>query len=412
MEYYGYAGRILFVDLTTGKITKEPLDLGLARKLLGGPGLGFHLLARYLKPNTDPLSPENPVAIGIGPMGGTLVPGSGKCTLTMKYPIRAGKHGEKFPVSLATGGSRRFGSMLKNAGYDHVVITGRAAKPSYLMISNEDVDILDASDIWGKDIHETYDLLVKKHPGKTGKCGTWTIGPAGENLVNIAQATLDDTNSLGRHVGAVLGSKNLKAVVTYGDKGIKIKDIKAFTKIYNKKREEIIKHPHYRPLPDYHHPLLQEIFERDLVSIRGCTACLGSCRSTMEAKFGRFQGQRYHGGDFTVSVDFGRRLKLKEPGEMYKLMDLMNRYGVCMLTALRMIYFVTRLYERGVISSQDTGGLELQVGNVDSYIALLHKIVNKEDIGAFMSEGWNSLCARVGVDAGAEPKAEPPLRSR
>jgi len=404
MEYYGYAGKILFVDLSSRKIKTEPLDKGLAEKFIGGPGLGFKLLYDSLKPGTDPLSPENPVAIGIGPMGGTLVPGSGKCTLTMKYPILASKHEKKYPVTLAMGGSRRFGSMLKNAGYDHLLITGRADKPVYLKITDENVEICDAHDIWGKDIHETDEILVQRHGGKTGKCGTWTIGQAGENLVMISQATLDDLNSLGRHVGAVLGSKNLKSVVTYGNKGIQVKDVKAFLNLYNKKRDEILKHPHYQPLPSVHNPFLQELHERTRVDIKACTGCLGACRSTHEAKEGRFKGQRYRAGDFSVSVDYGRRLKLQEVGEMYKLMDMMNRYGICMLTAFRMMYFITRMYERGVISKNDTGGLELKLGDIDTYIALIHKILNKQDIGGIMADGWHTLSKHIGVDAGAEFK--------
>lgn len=402
-ENYGYAGKILFVDLSSGNIREEPLDIGLAEKFVGGPGIGYKLLCDSLKPDTDPLSPENPIAIGIGALGGTLVPGSGKCTLTMKYPIAASRREEKNFVSMATGGSRRFGSMMKNAGYDHILITGRADKPSYLKVTDESVEICDADDIWGQDIHQTNSILVKRHGGNTGKCGTWTIGPAGENLVTISQATLDDVNSLGRHVGAVLGSKNLKAVVTYGKQGIKVKDSKAFLKLYHKKLDQILKHPKYQPLPLLHGGF-DEIYEKTRVSIKACTGCIGACRSTHEAKEGRFKGQRYQGGDFSVSVDFGRRLRLDEHGEMYKLMDLMNRSGLCMLTTLRMIYFVTSMYRRGVISKEDTGGLELGLGDIDTYIALVEKIVNKQDIGAIMGQGWYPLSEELGVDASAESK--------
>ncbi len=402
MESYGYAGKILFVDLSNREIKDEPLDASVAEKFIGGPGLGHKLLFDLLKPGVDPLSPENPIVVGLGPLGGTLVPGAGKCALTMKYPIVASKRERKYFVSNAMGGSRRFGALMKNAGYDHVVITGRAEKPCYLKITDENVEICDAGDIWGRDIHQTNEILMARHRGKTGGCGTWAIGQAGENLVAISQATVDNLNSLGRHVGAVLGSKNLKAVVTLGKKGIKVKDSKAFLKAYEKKRNEIVTHPHYQPLPLLHGGPIQELYERTMVSIKACAGCLGACRSTHEAKEGDFKGEKYQGGDFSVSVDFARRLRLSDYGAMYKLIDLMNRYGLCMLTTIRMIYFVTSLYRRGVISSRDTGGLELRLGDVNSYIALIEKIVNKQDIGSLMAQGWYVLSEELGVDASEE----------
>lgn len=404
MKNYGYAGKFLFVDLTSGKIREEPLDMDLAKRLVGGPGFGFHLLQEHLVPHRDPLSPENPIVVGLGPMGGTLTPGSGKCALTMKYPIRAGRGEEKFYVSNSMGGSRRFGMMLKNAGYDTLLITGRAERPAYVLVTDERVEIRDARDLWGKDIHQTTDILTKRHRGRTGRCGVWTIGQAGENLVRISLATLDNVNSLGRNVGASLGSKNLKAVVTLGSKGVQVKDRKRFLEVYNRKRKEILRHPHYQPLPRLHGGLLQQMYEYTRVDIRACTACLGACRSTLEVKDGPFKGESFQGGDVSVPLDFARRLKLDDYGFMYKLIDLMNRYGLCMLTALRMIYFVTRMYERGVVSKKDTGGLELRLGDPDGYIGLVEKIVKREDIGAPMGEGWHALSEALGVDASKEFK--------
>ena len=403
-EIGGYAGKILFVNLSERRTWEEPLDRNTTEKVVGGLGLGFRLLFDILRPNTDPLSPDNPIVVGLGPLGGTLVPGSGKCALTMKYPILASRRERKYFVSNAMGGSRRFGTMLKNAGYDHVVITGRSETPCYLVITDEGTEIRNATDIWGKDIHQTNEILLGRHRGSRGKCGTWIIGQAGENQVIISQATLDNFNSLGRHVGAVLGAKNLKAVVTYGKRGIKINDADRFIKAYNAKKAEVISHPRYQPLPRLHSTALQELYTSTFVGIRACTGCLGACRSIHEAKDGQFKGQRYQGGDFSVSVDFARRLRLDDVGAMYKLMDLMNRYGLCMLTTIRMIYFVTCLFRDGVISKEDTGGLELHLGDVNSYVALIEKIVRKQDIGAAMADGWYVLADKLGVDASTEFK--------
>ncbi|MFC1916454.1 aldehyde ferredoxin oxidoreductase N-terminal domain-containing protein, partial [Chloroflexota bacterium] len=222
MEYYGYAGNILHVNLTTGDIRKEPLDISLAPKFIGGPGLGLRLLLDMLKPNIDPHSPENILVFGAGPLVGTLCPGSGKGSLNTKYAIPASKDRKKFFISTTTFGSNRFGSMMKNAGYDNIVITGRAEKPSYLKVTDEDVEICDASNIWGKGIYETGRILREKHRGRVSSCGTWAIGQAGENLVRLALGWTDDLHNAGRFCGSVAGAKNLKAVVTLGQRGVKI----------------------------------------------------------------------------------------------------------------------------------------------------------------------------------------------
>jgi len=230
MEYYGYAGTILYVDLTSGQIRKEPLDIDVARKYLGGAGVNYKLACDLIKPGEDPLSPDSPIIIGVGPLVGTIVPSAGKVQVTVKFPLPASEDG-RYCVSTATSGSDKFGCMLKNAGYDHVVITGRAKGPVYLKIVDDDVEICDATDLWGrKDIYETTDELNDRH----GSCGVFAIGRAGENLVRFSMAFCDFRRHLGRSgLGAVMGSKNLKAVVVRGTKGIKVKDSRRLMKAAN-----------------------------------------------------------------------------------------------------------------------------------------------------------------------------------
>ncbi len=404
MDYYGYAGKNLFVDLSDGSIEEKPLDMDTAKKFVGGPGMGFKLLHEKLEPGTEPLSPENPLVIGLGPLGGTLVPGSGKCYLVTKYPILASKEEEKYFVSYSMGGSRRFGAMMKNSGYDNIVITGQAENPCYLKVTDDEVEILNAEDVWGKDIHQATETLVKKHEGKTGKPGVWTMGQAGENLVKIAQATLDNLNSLGRDVGALMGTKNLKAVVTLGEKGIKVNDKKRFLEVLKEKREEILNDPDYQTEPTLHRPAVDQVLESNMKTIRACTSCMGACRATVGIDEGEYEGVTLQGGDPTVPIDYMKRLRLDDIGAMYKLMDKMNRVGLGHLTTIRMIYFVTRMYEQGAVTKSDTGGLELEIGDLDSYLKLVEKIVKKEDIGAFMSKGWYALSEEIGVEASKDFK--------
>jgi aldehyde:ferredoxin oxidoreductase len=416
LDYYGYAGKILYVDLTSGDIERQQLDTEVAQKFLGGWGINYRLEYDLLRPNTDPLSPDNPIIVGIGTLCGTLAPASSKCTVTTKLPVRASKDEKKYIVATAVGGTRRFGAMVKNAGYDHVVITGRAKKPSYLKIIDDDVVICDASDLWGKkDVYETSDELANRHRGKTGKAGTWVIGKAGENLLTASNALVDGIGSMGRWGGAaVLGSKNLKAVVALGTKGIRIAEPKRFMALVDHKRQEIMSHPAFgsgypvetrtggSPIRQSPYPPELEALTR--YASNACMSCIDPCKSSHQIKEGRFAGDTEHGVFlfFMGESDKARRLKLPHYGEPMKLADLMNRAGLGMFAGIRMLNFVTRLYERGVISTKDTGGLVLRTGDIDAYIQLLEKWLNREGIGDYMAQGWYALGQRFGVDAGTD----------
>jgi len=419
LDYYGYVGKVLCVDLTSGKIETQQLDENVIKDFLGGWGINYRLEYDLLKPGTDPLSPDNPIIIGAGPLCGTLALGSGKVAATMKLPIRASKHEEKYIVATAVGGSNQFGIMMKNAGYDHIVITGRAKKPSYLKIVDDDIEICDAGDLWGKrDIYETSDELADRHRGKTGKAGTWVIGKAGENLLMASLGFVDGLHTMGRWGGAaVLGSKNLKAVVTLGTKGVKVADPKRFMALVDRKRKQIMSHPEFGlppsesffetfnlcGIPLGKSPYPGDLFGKTMYASWGCPSCLGPCKTALKIKEGRFAGTTLKTIPVVIyEAEKVGKLRLPHYGEAVKLVDLMHRYGMCMFTGVRMLHFVTRLFERGVISAQDTGGLELRTGDIDSYIRLLEKWVDREGIGDYMAQGWFAISERVGVDAATD----------
>jgi len=406
MKYYGHSGGVLHVNLSNGRIGKEPLDISLAQKFIGGPGVGLRLLLDMLKPGIDPFSPENVLVFGTGPLLGTLVPGGGKCYLSTKYSMRASKDGKKYFISTSMLGGNRFGTMMKNAGYDHIVITGRAEKPSYLKITDEDVEICVASDIWGKDVYEAGRILRERHRGRTGNCGTWVIGRAGENLVRFALGWADDWWNAGRFAGAVAGAKNLKAVVTLGEKGIKIANRKRFMEVVEKKRQEILSRP--RPLrTNGERKLLKETM---VGSRKGCSGGECTCKTIHEVKEGKYKGAWWGASYYGFPSAIQAKLQLKDYfesyGEAFTLIGKMNSYGLCLVTSTNMMWFVTKLYERGVLSKEDTGGLELKTGDLDCYLALLEKIVHRQDIGAIMAEGWHPLCQRLGIDASTDYETE------
>ncbi|MFC1916121.1 aldehyde ferredoxin oxidoreductase N-terminal domain-containing protein, partial [Chloroflexota bacterium] len=417
MENYGYAGNTLYVNLSTGDVRREPLDTNLAQKFIGGAGIGLRLLLDMLKPNINPLSPENILAFGAGTLVGTLVPGSGKGSLNTKCSMPASRDRKKYFIGTATCGSNHFVIMMKNAGYDNIFITGRAEKPSYLKVTDEDVEICDASDLWGKDVYETGRILRERHRGKRGNCGTWAIGQAGENLVRLALGWVDDWHNLGRFGGAIAGAKNLKAVVTLGEQGVKVANKKRFMELVGNKRQEILSNPNYHAYdPLYGHSRPGEISLQAETRVGYCKGCSGGiCAHKVvdEVKEGKYKGAWFGGIYPGIPPYLHRQLQLKDYagnyGEAFTIIQRANSYGVDLWTSMYMMSFVTKMYERGVLSKEDTGGLELRTGDIDCYLALLEKIVHRQDIGALMAEGWHPLCERLGVDPEIDPEPGCPI---
>ena len=411
MDYYGYGGNVLRIDLSSGEIATEPLDQEMAKKFIGGWGTSFKLAYDALKPGTDPFSPENPIIISAGPLVGTLTPSAAKVQLTTKFPNPASKDKELYTVAAGVGGSTRFGVMLKSAGYDHIVITGRASRPAYLSIADDEVEVCDATGLWGHaDTYETIDELTRRH----GRCGVFAIGKAGENLVRTAHGIVDKTSSLGRNGGgAVMGSKNLKAIAVRGTKGVKVSDRRRFMELFHSTMENIKEWPNFGRVDPgrynfglgakwaKHYPG-EEIYRNTKVEHLACTACVLPCRSAFRIPDGEFAGQMMRTSQFVNMGIYGRRLELTDYRESMKLIDVINRYGLDFMTTVAMLKFVSRLYERHLIGGEHTEGLELEVGNLRCYLRLVQKMAEREGLGEAMAEGWYALSRKLGVDAGED----------
>ncbi|NLI43295.1 MAG: aldehyde ferredoxin oxidoreductase, partial [Synergistaceae bacterium] len=230
---FGYMGKVLRVNLSTKKITTEPLRMDWAEKFLGARGLGSRYLIEEVDPKVDPLSPENKLIFATGPVTGTLATSAGRFNVVTKGPLTG--------TIAASNSGGYFGPELKYAGYDLVIFEGKADKPVYLWIYNDHVELKDASHLWGKDCYETTDaILAENDPEAKVAC----IGPAGENLVLFACVMNDKHRAAGRTgVGAVMGSKNLKAIAVRGTGGVKIADREAFLEALRKARKKIAEHP-------------------------------------------------------------------------------------------------------------------------------------------------------------------------
>ena len=241
-KWYGWCGRILYVDLNSMQVKTQKLPRDLVRDYLGQSGSGARLLMDMTYPGMDPLAHQAPLIFGVGPLGGTPAPCSGRFSLTFKSPLTG-----IFADSNCGG---HFGPELKMAGFDHLVITGKAAYPVYLWIDNDQVRIKDARHLWGLDTWQT-DVDIRQELGeRTAQVAC--IGPAGENMVLMSAVICNLGRAAARcGPGAVMGSKNLKAVAVRGDRGVDIFEPAAFAEAVQEVQESILKDPLYEQASSY-----------------------------------------------------------------------------------------------------------------------------------------------------------------
>ncbi|NVM55551.1 MAG: hypothetical protein HWN66_17725, partial [Candidatus Helarchaeota archaeon] len=407
MKYFGFAGKIAHIDLSSQKIRPFPLSETYISKFLGGYGINNRLFWDYQAPNTDPFAPENTIILGTGPLVGTLFPGAGKVIGTTKSPIIATPKKLHF-IDNAVVGSRRFGMMLKNAGFDHLIITGRAEKPVYLKITNDEIQINSAENLWGiKDIYETTDLFLHENP----LSGILAIGKGGEKLVRYALALVDYSGHLGKFgFGAVMGSKNLKAIVTFGTKGVKVAHPPEFLKLARELRQKIRAVPLLKQFHDLgitsgwalQAPLVYEgnvpyrewkkkfgpkiwkkhKFQHNLA----CGGCIVACRTDFHVPAGPYQGLTSFTGHHFLPARVALRLGIEDPTLIIKLLDICNRAGVCFFTVGGLLNWITR---------HETDSFPREIS---TYLDLLEKIISKTDIGEIAANGWYPVSQHLEID--------------
>ena len=404
MSYFGYAGKLLYVDLTNGRTSIEPLDLDMAEKYVGGCGIAERMLCDMVSADTMPLSPENPIIISAGPLIGTGVPGASKIEMHTKSTASASKERTKYYVARSCGGTRYFGNMMKKAGYDHIVVTGNSAKPVYLKIMDDDVEVCDAEYLWGKkDIYETTDELTSRYKGS----GVIAIGKAGENLIPYSIGWIDKQSHIGRNGGAAgMGFKNLKAIVIRGTGKVNVLNEEKLKIIVPEFIKEAMNSPRYKmthpkntnttppPQPSSYYP--PNISNETLTGHSGCHNCIFSCKPTHVIKDGEFAGGIL-GSSFHYSM-FGEWIGIEDYRHAMRLVEVCDRAGIDFRTIIGMLRFINRLYERGKITEKDMDGLELQRGNTKAFLKLTDKIINRDGIGDVMANGWFALADRFGVD--------------
>jgi aldehyde:ferredoxin oxidoreductase len=410
-----YAGSILRVNLTDGELQRHPIEKHLLSLYLGGRGLNVKRLWDELPPHTDGLSPQNILVFGVGPLVGTTFPGGARFNVSAMSPL-TGILGDS-----NAGGF--FGPELKFAGYDQLIINGRADHPVYLYIKNDVVEIRDARDLWGKDAIETTEAIREKLDDPDIQVAT--IGQGAENLVRFAGVFVNLVRAAGRTgMGTVMASKNLKAIAVRGTRSFPVADMTRFFELIDKLDERIYHHPEYElrsrlgttkimkfqdnigGLPTRH--FQQGRFEQvDNVSgeaiealykvkSKACFACTIPCSRFLEIDDPRFPGLRLEGPEYEALAGFSVRVGNADLALTLKCVDLANRYGLDVITLSEVIAWSMECFQRGLLSSQDADGLNLSWGDEETILALIHKIANREGFGDFLADGVKKAADRLG----------------
>ncbi len=419
---YGYAGRVLYVDLSTGKTRVEKLNEDYAKKYIGGIGLGMRLWLANSKAGVDPFSPENPLVLALGPISGTMFPTAGNGhAFVSKSPAT---HGVGEAVAHGT-----FGAEMKRAGYDAFILTGKSEKPVYLWIDDDSVQILDAAHLMGKSPSETEDAIKDELGDYYIRVAS--IGLAGEKLSRIACIINEKTRAAGRTgLGAVMGSKNLKAIAVRGTRDIvpaKPDEFMDMVKEFHERMkgpatqkyrtlgtvENILVHNSLFCMPtrNYNNAHFENadkvsgevMNEKFVAKIIACSSCAMRCEHEVVVPEGPYKGTMTR-MEYEMLWAMGPYCGIDRLDAVIKGVELCNYYGMDALSAGVTVGFTMDCHERGILSHEDLGGIDAHFGSVDALLQLLEKMGKREGIGDILAEGVK--IAGQKIDKGAEKLAQ------
>ncbi len=418
----GYMGKILWVDLSIEKINEETPDERVYKDYIGGYGVGARILYDRMKPGEDPLGPNNILGLITGPFTGTPIPSGARYAAVAKSPLTGGWGDAN------SGGY--FGPYLKFSGYDGVFFTGQSPKPVYLLIDEGIAELKDASHLWGKDAYETEQILEDEYGSQ---CRVACIGPAGENLSLIAAIMTDKGSAAGRSgLGAVMGSKKLKAVVAKGTKIVELAD-KAAADRLRKEHVQSIQVPGFGGIESLHKygtsamthlsahsgdtpvrnwggigindlpdvaGLNKDTLATYVSKAGGCWHCPVACKAVLKEGTGEY---KYEAGirrpEYETQGSFGANCGNANAESINKANDICNRYGLDTISAGSVMAFAIELYENGIITSKDTGGIELTWGNHHALVTMTEKMAKREGVGDLLADGVKVAAEKIGNGA-------------
>ena len=418
----GYVGRILFVDLSTGMINEEVLEEKMCRDFIGGYGIGARILYSRQKAGVAPLGPENILGFITGPLTGTPIPSGARYLVVAKSPLTGGWGDAN------SGGE--FGPYLKFAGFDAVFFTGISPRPVYLLIDDGKSQLKDAVSFWGKDTYETEDMLMKEYGNQSRVA---CIGPAAEKLSLIASIMTDHGSAAARSgLGAVMGSKKLKAVVARGTLDVPIADK---TTAQNLRMEQIkiwrMPGPAGMSLIDEMHQfgtsagaydaaysgdspvknwggvgvidlsdrsgLHRDVFASRVAKRTGCWHCPIACKAIVKAGEGEYKyGAGCRRPEYETDAVFGSNCANSHTDSIVMANDICNRAGLDTLSSGAVIAFAMELYENGILTKEDTGAIDLKWGNHQAMVAMTEKLANREGLGDILADGVKIAAGKIG----------------
>lgn len=415
---YGWTGRILRVNLSDRKISIEESSDSLRHDFIGGRGMNSRILYKEVRPGIDPLGPENKLIWGNSPLTGTGLVTSGRIHVTAKSPL-TGILGDS-----NAGG--HFGPELKWAGYDAVVFEGKSEKPVYLWVDDDKVELRDAAHLWGHIVSETFEII--RNDLRDTRIRIACIGPAGENMVHFASIMTDYGNACGKTgMGAVMGSKNLKAVAVRGTRGFYIADpekyksvarnlltriqkgitYKAFSKVgtlmylkqYNSAGRSLANNAQTAGDIEYIDNYSAESMMAHMTRSVACFGCPIHCKHEFKIKKGKFAEEHGHGTEFCIMSSHGPACGNKDEAALLKINNICNEYGICGDTSGVVLSAAFEWFQRGLVAKGDTDGLSLEWGNSDAQIEMLMNIIYRKGFGDILADGSAIAAKKIGKGA-------------
>jgi aldehyde:ferredoxin oxidoreductase len=405
--------KVAYIDLSTGEIETAPIPIEMRKLYLGGRGLDMYLLYNHLKPGVDALGPDNVLTVSAGILVGTLASASARTHIGAKSPLTG------FVGSSNMGGF--LAPEMRFAGFDHLVIKGKAKKPVYLWIHGGEIEIRDASGLWGEDVFDTQEL-IKEELGDP-EIKVLTIGVAGENLVRYANVMTGVKNAAGRSgMGAVMGSKNLKAIAVRGTMDIEIrfpekalennaqllerlsktKFVQIMQKwgtmfIYgNTNTVGLVRNQNFQLNQQEGGDIECEHIEEQSLGTEGCYGCIIHCRHKYMIKDGPYAGTYGEGPEYTSQGAFGMEVGCNNFETILIGNHLVNKYGIDTLEIGSMIAWAMELYEKGILTDKDTGGLKLEWGNDEAVLEMITQIAERKGLGDILAEGPKRAAKKIG----------------
>jgi aldehyde:ferredoxin oxidoreductase len=411
----GYWGKLLRINLSCNKISVEYLDPKFLRRYVGGSGFIAYFLLNEIKTNIDPLGPENKLIFALGPVTGTGMIGSGRNAVGAKSPLSGG-------IILSQVGEF-WGAELKRAGYDGIIVEGKADKPVYLWINDDEVTLRDAGSLWGKNTKETQ-AAIRSELGDD-KVRVAMIGPAGEKMVRYACIMNGLYDAAGRGgAGAVMGSKNLKAIAVRGTKTPLVADPQKLKELRQWLMENMYKHPMpagmhefgtggpemmffesvgVLPVRNFRDGVFPGISKVNGVAIKesirigmdACYACPVRCKKIIKIEAPIPVDPSYGGPEYETMASFGSDCGIDNLGAVCKANELCNAYGIDTIAAGGSIAFAMECFEKGLLSAKDTGGLILKFGSTDSLLNCIELIGRRQGLGDLLAEGSAGMAKNI-----------------